>query len=260
MTSLVQTDTENSDTASEATIHLKSEIHTSRGDHDEERKLMRQGVDALVLEGEEDRGDYRLSEAWFEQALSGMFYLLEPIYLSKHILLDLAKLQDAEIYFTRESDAAVLRNAPISVRVVSMSLYFLLLMSSVIVGLLTQDYLTGAAFLAASFFLPVLLIRYYNTSYNSGEENRDRIMAETIQEAAQKHDATLAIVGAHHAEGIRDQLPSELDVEFHPPAYGRFSREHLAEILAPLFKTFSLLFTLYLVIIWFSVNLYLVLS
>ena len=221
---------------------------------------MREGVDALVVEGEEGQGDYRLSEVWFEQALSGMFYLLEPIYLSKDILLDLAKLQDAEIYYTRESDAAVLRNAPVSVRVISMTLYFLLLMSSVVVGLVTQDYLTGAAFLAASFFLPVLLIRYYNTSYNSGQKNRDRIMAETIQEAAQKHGTTLATVGAHHAEGIRDQLPSELDVEFHPPAYGRFSREHLAEILAPLFKTFSLLFTLYLVILWFSVNLYLMLS
>ena len=140
-----------------------------------------------------------------------------------------------------------------------MTLYYLLLMSSVVVGLVTKDYLTGAAFLAVSFFLPVLLIIYYDTSYNSGQKNRDRIMAETIQEA-QKHGTTLAIVGAHHAEGILDQLPSELDVEFHPPAYGRFSREHLAEILAPLFKMFSLLFTLYLVILWFSVNLYLMLS
>lgn len=252
--------TESNDKSETSTVHLKAEIHTSRGDHEEERELLRDGVDALVLEGQETEGDYRISEVWFEQALSGMFYLLSPVYLSKKLLVDLAMLQEAEIYYTRESDADILRNAPISVRVISMSLYFLLLLGSVTVGLLTGNYLRGAMVLAASFFLPVFLIRYYNSSFNSTDGNRDRIMADKITEAAQKHETVLAIVGAHHSEGICNHISEELKVKFHPPSYGRASRDHLSEILLPLFKTFSLLLTLYLAIMWFSVNLYLFLS
>jgi fermentation-respiration switch protein FrsA (DUF1100 family) len=246
---------EDSSTESESIVHLKGEIHSSRGDHDKERELMKEGIDALVLEGTKNTGDYGVTEGWFQQAIAGMFYILSPLYVSKEILVDFAELQGANVYFTRESDAEVLRNAPLTMRVISASLYFLLLPSSVIVGLITGDYLAGAGFLAVSFSVPVLLLRFYNMEFNSGDQNRDEVMAQKIADAAEENDTVLAVVGAGHADGIIDALPKTLNVTYHPPEYGRASKEHLKEILIPLFQTFSLLLTLYLAILWIIVTL-----
>jgi hypothetical protein len=216
---------------------------------------MKDGIDALVLEGTENTGDYGVTEGWFQQAIAGMFYILSPLYVSKEILADFAELQGADVYFTRESDAEVLRNAPFTMRVISASLYFLLLPSSVIVGLITGDYLAGAGFLAVSFSVPVLLLRLYNMEFSSGDQNRDEIMAQKIAEATEENDTVLAVVGAGHADGIIDALPNTLDVSYYPPEYSRISKEHLKEILIPLFQMFSLLLTLYLAILWVSVTL-----
>lgn len=234
----------------EAIVHLKGEIHSSRGDQHEEQELMKDGIDALVLEGSRNTGEYRITEGWFQQAISGMFYILSPLYVSKELLVDFAELQDADVYFTRNSDAEVLRNAPLPVRAISAGLYFLLLPSSVIVGLLTGDYLSGAGFLAISFFVPVLLLRLYNTGIRTSEPNRDEIMAAKILEATEDNDTVLAVVGDAHTEGIIDALPDSKEIRYHPPEYGRISKSHLKEIAVPVFQMFSLLLTLYLVILW----------
>lgn len=244
------TTAEGSRTESEPVVLLKGEVHSSRRDHHEERELMREGIDALVLEGTADTGDYGVTEGWFQQAMAGMFYILRPLYVPKQILVDFAELQGADVYFTRESDAEVLRNAPFTMRVISASLYFLLLPSSVIIGLVTGDYLSGAGFLAVSFSVPVLLLRWYNMSFTSGDRNRDRIIAQRIAEAAEENDRVLAIVGASHADGVLDRLSNSGEVTYHPPEYGRVSKEHLKEVLVPLFRTVSLLLTLYLAILW----------
>ncbi len=245
---------EESSTESESVVHLKGEIHSSHGDYDSERRLMKEGIDALVLEGTENTGDYGITEGWFQQAVEGMFYILSPLYISKEILVDFAELQGADVYFTRESDAEVLRNAPITMKVVSASLYFFLLPSSVIIGVITGDYLSGAGFLAGSFSLPVLLPRWYNMKFGSGNQNRDEIMARKIVDAAEENNTVLAVVGAGHADGIIDALPEPLNVTYHPPEYGRVSKEHLQDILIPLFQTFSLLLTLYLALLWISMT------
>jgi len=165
---------EESSTESESVVHLKGEIHSSHGDYDSERRLMKEGIDALVLEGTENTGDYGITEGWFQQAVEGMFYILSPLYISKEILVDFAELQGADVYFTRESDAEVLRNAPITMKVVSASLYFFLLPSSVIIGVITGDYLSGGwlpcrVVSPFPFFSP----RWYNMKFGSGNQNRD---------------------------------------------------------------------------------------
>lgn len=231
-------------------VHIKGEIHSSRGDQHEEQELMRSGIDALVLEGRKSTGEYTITEGWFQQAISGTFYILSPLYVSKELLVDFAELQDAEVYFTRNSDAEVLRNAPLPVRAISAGLYFLLLPSSVIVGLLTGNYLSGAGFLAVSFLVPVLLLRLYNTGIRSSELNRDKIIAGKIVEASKHNDSVLAVVGDAHTEGVIDALPDSVNVRYHCPEYGRISKPHLKEIAVPVFQMFSLLLTLYLAILW----------
>lgn len=231
------------------TVHLKAELHSSRGDHQHELELFEQ-ADALVLEGPEHDGEFRATEGWFEQALSGLFYILTPVYTSKQELVNLAELTDTPTYYTRDSDAEVLRNAPLALRGFSAGVYFLLLPFSILVGLVTNDYVAGASLLAFSFACPVLLLRWYNMRRSDSEHNRDEIMAERIAKAADQHQTVLAIVGSGHADGVSDALANEIETMVHPTEYGRASREHLTDIAVPLFQSFSLLFTLYLVLLW----------
>jgi hypothetical protein len=235
-------------------VILKGEFHSSQGDHLEELDLMQEGIDALVLEGNKTDAEYRATEGWFQQAIAGMFYVLSPLYISKEILVRFAEYQDATVYFTRESDAEVLRNAPRLVRLFSAVLYFLLLPGSVISGLLL-GYLWGAGILFFSFALPVLFIRIYNSRFNTAERNRDQIMAQKIEEAMDAHDTVLAVVGGAHADGVVDSLPSNLDVEYHPPKKDGITTEGIWRNVRNGFQVFSLLFTLYLTILWGVLNL-----
>lgn len=235
-------------------VVLKGELHSSQADHLEELDLMQEGIDALVLEGNEGDAEYRATEGWFQQAIAGMFYVLSPLYISKEILVRFAEYQAATIYFTRESDAEVLRNAPRLVRLFSAVLYFLLLPGSIIIGLL-WGYLWGAGSLFFSFALPVLLIRVYNSRLNSAERNRDRIMAQKIKEAAETHKTVLAVVGDAHVDGVLDALPDDLDIEYYPSKKDGITTEGIWRNIRNGFQVFSLLFTLYLTILWGVLNL-----
>ena len=234
-------------------VVLKAENHASREDREEELELMREGIDALVLEGNENAAEWGITESWFQQAVAGMFYVMGPLYLSKEIIVEMARLQGAERFFTRESDAEVLRNAPRLVRWFSAFLYFIMLPSSVIVGL-SQGTVAGATLLFASFAIPVLLIRIYNSDFAQGEKNRNRRMAGKIQEALETNDLVLAIVGADHADGVRDALPEYLDVDYHPTKSGGLTVSGIWDLMVRGFQMFSLLFFLYLAILWAVVN------
>lgn len=234
-------------------VILKGESHSSQADHLEELDLIQEGIDALVIEGNEGDAEYRATEGWFQQAIAGMFYVLSPFYISKEILVRFAEYQQAAVYFTRESDAEVLRNAPRLVRLFSAVLYFLLLPGSIIAGIL-KGYLWGTGILFISFVLPVLFIRVYNSRFNTAEQNRDRIIAQKIEEATDSHETVLAIVGGAHANGVIDALPDDLDVEYHTPVKSGITTKGLWRNVRNGFQVFSLLFTLYLVILWGVLN------
>lgn len=240
-------------TQDNAEVILKGENHASRADYEEEVELMQEGIDALVLEGSEEDPEWGLTEGWFQQALGGMFYVMKPLYLSKETLVEFAKFQDADVFFTRDSDAEVLRNAPRLIRWFSAFLYFIMLPSSVISGLIWGP-VSGAGLLFASFAFPVLTIRIYNSKYSPGKKNRDRIMAGKIMEALETNDSVLAIVGHDHADGVSEVLPEELDVDYHPTKSGGLTISGIWDFTVRGFQMFSLLFFLYLVILWTVVN------
>lgn len=235
-------------------VVLKAENHASREDHEEELELMREEIDALILEGNEKDSEWGITEGWFQQAMAGMFYVMGPLYLSKEIIVEIARSQAADVFFTRESDAEVLRNAPRLVRWFSAFLYFIMLPGSVVAGLIWSP-VQGAFLLFASFAIPVLTIRVYNTNFSQGEKNRDRLMAGTIMEALESSDSALAIVGADHADGVKAELPNDLDVDFHPPKSGGVTVSSIWDFTVRGFQMFSLLFFLYLAILWAVVNL-----
>ncbi|AJF27869.1 hypothetical protein SG26_19045 (plasmid) [Haloarcula sp. CBA1115] len=232
---------------------LKAENHASREDYEEELELMRDGIESLVMEGSENNPEWGITEGWFQQAIGGMFYVMGPLYISKESLVEFAKYQDADLYFTRESDAEVLRNAPRLVRWFSAFLYFIMLPSSVVVGLIWGP-VQGASLLLASFGIPVLTIRIYNTRFNRGERNRDELMANKIQEALETNDSVLAIVGHAHADGVMDALPDDLDVDHHPTQSKGLTASGIWDFTVRGFQMISLLFFLYLAILWAVVN------
>lgn len=195
-------------------VILKAEFHSSEKDQAEELDILEDGVDALVLEVPEQEAEYDILELWFWYATTGLFYIAGPVYRSTDELLTrLARYQGTEIYFTRKSDADVLRAPPVSIQGLAGVLYLILVFASVLVGVV-YGILWGAVILFFAFFVPVMGLRYYNMYINPTESNRDRLMAEKIVEAAGEHDQILAIVGAAHASGVRDNLPDEFDVDF----------------------------------------------
>ena len=228
-------------------IVLKGEIHTSRGDLNEERELVREGIDALVLEGEGSDADYDLSEGWFS-ATSWIFGLvMSNIYTDNRILEDLALAQDASVIHTRESNADLVRNAGWFAKWTAALLFYFLFPLSLLIGIATGQTVTGALVLLMSSLVPLLLLRVYNMRRSEGEENTDQRMADKIVEAAEANEKVVAVMGQAHVDDVKERLPDSLDVEERGVAYSVWSRRHLEELIIPVFTGFSVLFVLYLV-------------
>jgi hypothetical protein len=228
-------------------VVLKGEIHTSRGDLKEERELLREGVDALVLEGEESKAEYGWSEGWFSTTSWIFGLVMSNIYTDNRVLEDLALAQDADVLYTRESNAALLRNAGRFVKWTAALLFYVLFPLSLIIGIVTGQTVTGALVLLLSSLAPLLLLRVYNMRRSEGEENTDQRMADKIVEAAEGSERVVAVMGQAHVESVKERLPENLDVEERDIAYSVWSRPHLEELITPVFTGFSVLFVFYLI-------------
>jgi hypothetical protein len=77
-----------------AGVIVKGELHSNMGDLEEEKELVKQGFDVLVLEGQKTESDYGWTDGWFQISLVAFFWLAGRIYVSEEILLDLAETQD----------------------------------------------------------------------------------------------------------------------------------------------------------------------
>jgi len=85
-------------------VILKGEYHNSSADKLEEREILTEGVSAVVLEGFNPNNHRNISfhESWLLWVFALFDWIMEPVYQSNDILVDLARSQDAEIYFTRD--------------------------------------------------------------------------------------------------------------------------------------------------------------
>lgn len=232
-------------------IILKGEIHTSKSDLEEERDLLIEGTDALVLEGQAHEAEYSFLRSWYATAMHiiGLIFF-ETLYTDHGVLTDIAEAQDAEVIATRESDSEIIDNANPIVELLAGVIFYGFFALSVLYGFYTGDKLRGAGLLLVSAVLPVLLLRYHGMNRISESTNRDDIIASKIADAAEKHDRVLAVVGAAHLEGVRSALPEDLEVSEKPPKYSPVSLQHVKEIAKPAFKAFAILFVLYSLILW----------
>lgn len=231
-------------------VVLKGEIHTSSGDLEEERKLLKEGFGTVVFEGAETDPEYRFYEGWFSLLIVLFDATIGHLYQDKTILRDLAEVQDTSIWFTRESDAEVLRNTPVLIHLLAAFLFYASILVSIIGGTVTGNLVSGSFWLLGAVTIPLLLIRIYNTKLGKGSENRDGIIANVISKAAQENDRVIAIVGAAHVSGIKERLPDDIDVEYKPPQYGVFSLRHGRDVFRPAFTGFAELFLIYLIIFY----------
>ena len=233
---------------SETEILIKGELHSSRGDLDEEREILKEGVDHLILEGAEEKNwQFKLSQYWFAWVLIIFEFLFaRHIYVDKTIIEDLAEIQEAELQFTRESDASVLENSHTLVKGVSAVLFFGLLAVALIIGLLGHVR-QGSAWLLVSSLSPLLLLRIHESRRSS--VGRDIQIAEMIEKAAQDGGRIVAIVGDSHAKYVAEALPDDLGVEVKSPVYSRPSIPHVKELVYPVIVSFSVLYVVYSILL-----------
>lgn len=233
-----------------AEVILKGEIHTSESDLDEERELIIEGIDALVIEGEREDAEYGILRSWYSTAMSivGLVFF-DILYTDHRILTDLADAQDADVVSTRESDAELLENAHPAVEVVAALLFYGIFVFSIFWGLITGNTTYGAAYLLASAIFPLYLLRSYEMNQGDDESNRDQIITDRIVEAASDSGRVVAVVGSGHVKAIEERLPEFLDVEVRPPVYGRLSIQHAKEVFIPAFTAYSVLFVGYIILL-----------
>lgn len=229
---------------SDTEILIKGEIHTSQGDLDEERELLKTGVDHLILEGSEQKNwQFKWRQLWFGWVLLTFEYLFaRHLYVDKTIITDLAEIQDAKLHPTRKSDISILDNSHMLVKIVSAILFFALFAVALIVGVI-GNVVWGSLLLLVSSLSPLLLIRIHES--RRATVGRDIQIAEMIEEVAQGDGRIIAIVGDAHADRIVEALSSDFEVEVKPPVYGRLSRPHLREVIYRVIVSFSVLYVVY---------------
>jgi len=229
---------------SEAEIIIKGELHTSRGDLEEEREILKKGVDHLIFEGSKHKNwEFKLSQYWYAWVLIIFEYLFARIlYVDKSIVEDLAEVQKAELQFTRESNTSILENSHTMVKAVSAGIFFTLTAVAIIIGLLGQTRI-GSIGLLVSALSPLLLLRVHES--RRATVGRDIQIAEMIEETAQDGGRVVVIVGAAHLDGISEALCDELEYEVKSPVYSRLSAPHIKDIAYSSIVAFSVLYVVY---------------
>lgn len=232
-------------------VVLKGEIHTSTGDLNEKKELVKNGIDTLVLEGESPgkQSEPGWLDGWFSMSTWLFDLVMRNVYVSKDILVDLAEAQNADVVYTRDSNSELIENANRSMKTLSAILFYLLVAAGLVWGYNTGDLVSGAAILFIGVLAPILLLRIYNTKLAGDELNRDQIIADKIVDASENSSRVVAVVGEEHVEGVNRRLPSELQVDTKGLAYGKLSKPHLKELILPGFTAFSVLFVFYVLLL-----------
>lgn len=224
-------------------VIIKGEIHTSRGDLREERDILAEGVDTLIIEGQKEEADFGILHGWFGVAMIIFNYLFARFMYTDHgVLVDTAKGQNADVVYTRESDIDLLFNSHTLVIGFAFTVFYGCLAGSAILGLL-GDTANGTALLVASGVAPVLILRGYETW--KSDDNRDQIIAEKIENAVEDGGRVVAVMGEAHARNVPDYLSDDIDPDVRGPRYGMVSRQMALDLAFPVVALFGMLTVVY---------------
>lgn len=235
-------------------VLLKGELHSSDEDLREEKALLSDEVDVLVLEQSQSPAGSRFLAAWFALSIALLAWILSSIYHPMEGLLDIAEVRGVEVVYTRTDDLVPLRTASTTMKVVSGALFYTLVPGSLWIGFVTGSHLAGSMLLFFGLVLPVLVVRIYNTNRPDAPSNRDQRIADVVAGAGGPGDVVLAIVGVGHLHGVAERLPDSLDVQVYPPAHDVWSLAHVESVGLPTVKAGFVLFSLYVLAVWVVVH------
>jgi hypothetical protein len=234
----------------EAQVIIKGEIHTSEADLEEEREIVVEGIDELVMEGQREDTDYGLRRSWYGISMNIVGLILFDILHTDHrVLTDIAKAQDAGVSYTRKDDEELLDNSHPLAEIAGGVMFYVLFGIGLVVG-----YRFDADYIAASLLIfavlgPVLMIRYHEMNRRNPEINRDQQIADIIEQVSKDGGRVLAVVGHKHANAVVQNLPEELNIRQLDPVNPIFSRRHLKSLGVPLFTALSTVYVGYLVLL-----------
>lgn len=229
-------------------IVIKGEVHASRGDFEEERNLLAEGVDTLVVEGSEDETEVSWLHGWFGIAMMIFEYLFASfLYTDHQTLVDIAEGQNADVVYTRESDAALIENSHKIVVGTAFVLFYLFIFVSAALGILGSQ-VAGAGTLLMAGLLPILILRIYETRLAG--EDRDEKIAEKIEDAAEDGGRVVAVMGNSHAKRVPDYLPEEIELDVREPEYGFFSISMGRDLFVPAVRMTGMFAVVYPAFLW----------
>lgn len=236
------------------TVILKGELHSSDADLREEKALLAEDVDVLVLEQSPSTSREGRGGGWFAVSIALLAWILDSLYHPVEPLVDLASVQDVDVVYTRADDLAPFENAPPAMKAVSAGLFYSLVPASLWIGFVTSSNLAGSLLLFLGLVLPVFVVRVHETNRPDAPGNRDALIAETIADAGDPGDVVLAIVGEGHVAGVERRLPASFDVRVVPPVYDVLSARHVKSVGLPTLKAGFVLFSLYVLCAWIVVQ------
>ncbi|WP_265109169.1 hypothetical protein [Halosolutus halophilus] len=224
-------------------VIIKGEVHSSRGDFREERDILAEGVDILVIEGSKEETELSWLHGWFGVAMMIFEYLFASfLYTDHQTLVDIAKGQEANVVYTRETDAVLIKNSHKIVVGTAFVLFYSLIFLSALLGFLGH-HVYGAVTLLMAGLGPIIILRIYETK-KSGN-NRDKKIAKKIEEAAADGGRVVAVMGNSHAKNVPGYLPEEMDPDVREPNYGFFSVSMGRDLFVPAVRMVGMMGVVY---------------
>lgn len=225
-------------------VIIKGEVHASRGDFKAERELLSEGVDTLVIEGEEDEAKFGWKHGWLGVALLIFRHLFRSfVYTDHETLVNIAEGQGANVIYTRETDAELLENSHRLVIGTAFVLFYSLIFASFYFGDIQNNVIVGGGTLLLSGLVPILLLRIYEM--RKSEQNRDQKIAEKIEEAVAGGGRVVAIMGDEHAKNVPDYLPNHIDPQVEDPEYGVISYRMGRDLFLPMVRMVGMMAIVY---------------
>ena len=245
------------DVDSEVEILIKSEFHFSKRDWEEEYDLIQTGeFETVVFELPQEGLEGIEEKSLIDRIIGVPFFFFRPLYTNSTPLILSAFRQGATPKYTRESDADVINELPTPFPTLSVTIWTLLLLFTILLGVPegTLFRISGFEFsyMQISLFsfvgvigLPITIRKI--RGWTQSDVNRNRIMAKRITSAHSDSEKTLVILGSDHSEEVQNQLPAEIESNIIPSS-GLFNIYEMVRFLPRFAVTVSLVVGIWVII------------
>lgn len=212
-----------------AEVLIKSERHHNKKDLLEELELIRSnGFDTLLYEA--PKSDYEEVEEnsnielIYDLITGLMLFVLRPIYTNSIPVITTALRNGATPHYTREKDANILKELSTLSIISVVCFWILLLILTAISGVMQGNVriftfsLPYTIVSFVSFILALATPAFIRIIRNnvSNDLNRNRIIADKIEDISDNSDHLLVVLGHKHAEKIESHLDDKIESDVIP--------------------------------------------